>query len=286
MIGSYTWQLKLLRNAAARTGGFPQQLYRKLRRLIRRAPSRPYFVTTSANGVLFLGDFRDSFSVACAVVPKYNEGVISVLTESALTRPGGFVDVGANAGIVAASVALNLRGISNVYAIEAEEQTARRAAATFALNRLTNVRLYHCAAGNHDGRGTLYSVPQASAIASLGMTDLLREHSNVMTTPTSVRTLDSLAEEFRWDSISLLKVDVEGQEYAVLRGAAGLINRHKPTILYENNPMTLSDDPAAPSGPPDLPGYQQQSIPGGGILRENGPVAVQSGSDILCIPRK
>ncbi len=44
-----------------------------------------------------------------------------------------------------------------------------------------------------------------------------------------VRTLDS----YEFDNVGILKVDVEGHEESVLRGAIGLLSREKPNIVVE-----------------------------------------------------
>ena len=43
--------------------------------------------------------------------------------------------------------------------------------------------------------------------------------------------------------VALIKIDVEGHEGAVVRGAAGVIGRHAPSVVFEYAPELL-DDPA------------------------------------------
>ena len=47
-------------------------------------------------------------------------------------------------------------------------------------------------------------------------------------------TLDSLAEEEGLQRVDWLKIDAEGHEMSVLRGAERLIRTFRPRILYEN----------------------------------------------------
>jgi methyltransferase FkbM-like protein len=52
---------------------------------------------------------------------------------------------------------------------------------------------------------------------------------------------------------ALLKIDVEGSEVAVLRGAQGLLSRaDRPALIVEYNPVTLSECGAAADGFADL----------------------------------
>lgn len=48
-----------------------------------------------------------------------------------------------------------------------------------------------------------------------------------------VRTLDKLAAERGWDAIALLKIDVEGAEHLVLRGARHVLAEQRPAVLIE-----------------------------------------------------
>ena len=57
-----------------------------------------------------------------------------------------------------------------------------------------------------------------------------------------VKTLSAVAEEFDFGGIRLVKMDVEGYEPEVLRGARGWLSAHAPdVIIFESNGM---HDPA------------------------------------------
>ena len=48
-----------------------------------------------------------------------------------------------------------------------------------------------------------------------------------------VRSLDQLAAEHDWRDVQLMKIDVEGAEHLLLRGAQVLLQRDKPLLLLE-----------------------------------------------------
>src|SRR5262249_26068313 len=56
-------------------------------------------------------------------------------------------------------------------------------------------------------------------------------------TPCERVTLDSIVKEK--DQVSFLKIDVEGCEPEVIRGAREIIAASRPTIWFENNPEAL-----------------------------------------------
>jgi hypothetical protein len=53
-------------------------------------------------------------------------------------------------------------------------------------------------------------------------------------------TLDALVESRRLERVDLIKIDVEGFELGVLRGAVRTIRRFKPTIVMEFNSWTIT----------------------------------------------
>ena len=59
------------------------------------------------------------------------------------------------------------------------------------------------------------------------------------------RTLDSVIQTLGITHISLLKIDVEGFEPHVLRGARQLLAEHRPVVIYEYNEY---DTPAGRGG--------------------------------------
>ncbi len=48
--------------------------------------------------------------------------------------------------------------------------------------------------------------------------------------------------------VALIKIDVEGHEAAVLRGAAAVIARHAPSVVFEYAPELLGEAARAPFG--------------------------------------
>jgi len=284
-IGAHEWWLGFLRRAAQEQGLFPDALYQVFRRFTRRRPRRPYFVGVTTDEILFLGDLRDPFSVASAVVRGFNGTVTGFLADEVRRNPGSFIDAGANAGITAATVARELRGVATVYAFEPLPEAAARAAATFALNRLTNVRLYCCAVGESDGATRLLHAPGRSTIASTHRTRLLSEHRLIAEIPVPRRSLDSLRKEFCWGPVSLIKIDVEGSEAEVLKGAEALLRTDRPGILYERNPQTMPDRDVDKAIASIIPSdYRVEGLMADGSLQPIDPGCSEQPYDVWCTP--
>ena len=74
------------------------------------------------------------------------------------------------------------------------------------------------------------------------------------------RTLDALVSDGGLPAPSVIKVDVEGSEMAVLRGAIGLLAKHRPVVLCDYNDGTT------------LATVQNQLQPLGYVVSEGPPV--------------
>jgi FkbM family methyltransferase len=148
----------------------------------------------------------------------------SLITQ--LCQPGGmFLDVGAHLGLVIAA-ALR-RANMEVAAIEAVEEKA-----AFLRARFPNVHVYHCAAGPVDGETAFFVDRKQSAYSSLGKPGRSAP-SEITEVRIPMRALDSLFEN---KVVGAIKIDVEGGELGVLRGASALIARCRPAVMFESGP--------------------------------------------------
>src|SRR5512138_27186 len=153
-----------------------------------------------------------------------------------------FVDVGANIGLytLLASRLVGERG--SVHAFEPLSDAYELLQKNVQFNQLTNVRLNPVALGEQAGEAELY-VNQESTLTSMGRTGRGRVLS-VKKVP--IWTLDEYAAKTGVEKIDFLKIDVEGFEGHVLRGAGALLERSKSLVimceLAEKNylPLELS----------------------------------------------
>jgi FkbM family methyltransferase len=161
----------------------------------------------------------------------------------ALVRPGDrCVDVGANVGVHTVRLAKLVAAQGEVIALEPDEEVARRARRNITLNQLSNALVINAAASDEAGREvTLYR--PGTGDTNRARASLLR-HSyltgRVTTVP--VVTIDQICP----GPVALIKIDVEGHEAAVVRGAAGTIASHSPAIIFEYAPELLDDPAQAP----------------------------------------
>jgi FkbM family methyltransferase len=228
-IGNYDWMWRILRVRARQTGYPPHKLFPLMRRFTQAA--RPYFIGRMANGVQFVGNVHDDYSLGKLLSPTLHEPLIDFIIGKMKESSGAYLDIGTNMGVIAATVALALPD-KPIFAFEPGPETGMRAMATFALNKLNNVTLYGCAVGDSDAGLTFYNAPGHSDYASANPTEtgigVVWEETHV-----ECRKLDTLYEAI--GPVSAIKIDVEGHELKVVQGAQALLAAERPHIALEYN---------------------------------------------------
>ncbi len=174
-----------------------------------------------------------------ALAGAYEEPVQAAL--AAALRPGDVVlDVGANVGFLTVLAARLVGPSGQVVAFEPVPANARQVRRNAALNRQAQVRVVEAAVGERDGTATLVLARHAGGAALAGA-DLPPDACGERVV--DVVTLDGwlAGHAARLPGpVRLLKVDVEGAEPAVLRGAAGLLAGARPLVLLEVDAATAA----------------------------------------------
>jgi FkbM family methyltransferase len=149
---------------------------------------------------------------------------------------GGFtvLDVGANIGAHTVPWAKFMTGWGKVIAIEAQERLLGALWGNITINNCFNARAVWAAAADTDGVMAGPSMDYCRP-ANFGGVSMLPEHNDQQPVkdykqiiPTI--TIDSLC----LPRVDVIKIDVEGMEPQVLKGAKGTIARNRPIITAEH----------------------------------------------------
>jgi FkbM family methyltransferase len=136
-------------------------------------------------------------------------------------------DIGANIGFITVEIAHHFRGRVRLAAFEPQKSLANRIAVSAMLNDTPNVEVFDVLLGEAEGSTELF-VASNTAHASL------RPRSrDAKPTTLPVVTLDSLLEREALPPPALIKLDVEGSELSVLRGAVRTLKAHQPYLIFE-----------------------------------------------------
>lgn len=156
-------------------------------------------------------------------------------------RPGDtVVDVGAHVGVFSCLAAALVGPTGHVYAFEPDSDNRRQLLRNVALNGFQGrVTIDKRAVAATEGRATFYRC--ADNDGGHALYDPAKHGANVRTReapsqrPVTVTTLDACIRQ----PIRLLKIDVEGAEPLVLRGALQRIREDRPVVVCEVNAMGL-----------------------------------------------
>jgi FkbM family methyltransferase len=162
------------------------------------------------------------------------------LFRSLLSRRANVVEVGSNIGMHAVPLAIHCAE-GKIYCHEPQRPLFHILCANVALNNLLNVVARHCAAGERDGFAVIqtsaYDEPWNYGSFSIaeGFNTEGRYAAPVGQEKVAVLALDADPLIASAQKIDLIKIDVEGYEVHVVRGARGLIAKHRPYVFIEAN---------------------------------------------------
>lgn len=154
------------------------------------------------------------------------------------------IDIGANVGTY--SIAATEAGASKVFAIE-PGTTFQRLKYNVGLNKLEKkINIYNFGISEMDGYLNWYE-----ELNNIGNAHLLKDKKDINLSKTNtvlsenfirvkVKTLNSFIMENKIDKVDLIKIDVEGMEWNIIKNCEKIIKNHKPIFLIETHRM-MSD---------------------------------------------
>jgi FkbM family methyltransferase len=184
---------------------------------------------------VYLGD---ALSRAVFVEGCYEPNEFAFLTT--ILEPGMVVvDVGAHEGIYSSFAATLVGASGQVWAFEPSSRERTRLVDNLCRNGLSNVKVFPLALADANGAGEL----NVASDAYSGHNTLAKHFSESIPSigPEAVelRKLDDLTTGL--ERLDLLKIDAEGAETRIIRGASRTIGAFRPVILFESQDALLRD---------------------------------------------
>lgn len=145
------------------------------------------------------------------------------------------IDVGANAGLITLKMASAVGPKGRVFAFEPNPDYAERLRSNLRLNPSLIPRVHVIQKGASENAGTLKLFETGELLGNSYMSDEYNSElwnkggpDDYIECP--VTAIDGELSEYR---IDLIKIDVEGMEAKVLKGAVNTVKAHKPYLVYE-----------------------------------------------------
>jgi FkbM family methyltransferase len=170
--------------------------------------------------------------------PEINT-ILQLLMLLRATRGDGVVmfDGGANVGVHSLASGRLMTGWGSVIAYEAQERIFYALAGNVTMNNLFNVRVNWGALAEKPGKISI-PVPNYLAPASFGSLEMQQKSTseNIGQTldPSKNQSVDAVSiDSLKLDRVDFIKLDVEGMEDQVIRGAAKTIKKCLPLLHVE-----------------------------------------------------
>jgi FkbM family methyltransferase len=145
-----------------------------------------------------------------------------------------FIDVGAHVGRYSIMAAKRIGSLGRVIAIEAHPETFELLNKNIKLNGLANVTTINAVATSEKGKVKLFLPGQDSGLTVYNTIMINRAKPTENFLEVEANTLDNILSEYSMHRVNYLKIDVEGAELEVLKGAVNTLSSNKDlTLLIE-----------------------------------------------------
>lgn len=230
---------------------------------------------------MFFPAKREGFGKFIFAFRELYEPELAYLEE--ILSPGKvFIDVGANFGVYTLVASKLVGETGSILAFEPTAQSFATLRRNIELNHFSNVRAFQVALAQERSKAWLYYGwdPVGNSLGK-------DPHYDNEGEEVQIETLDKVLQENGIDHVDAIKIDVEGAEELVLRGAAGCLTTQRPIVIFEFNPGCAAHLGLSAWGARDLLeslGYEFVLL--GGCARSSSPESRPTYFNIVAIPTK
>lgn len=193
------------------------------------SPSIPLDLTTSYGFDIHINPAEDE-GIDRIIYERgmYEMGTMNFIQEN-LSAGSTFLDAGANIGVMSLVAAKAVGSDGRVISFEPHPNTRSILEKNISLNGFSQIEIQAVGLGSGKSSGTLFSEEKNRGGSSLMDYDENEEHGAEI----QIVSLDSLVDELNLNQLDLIKIDIEGWEFEMLKGAKKTLTRLRPTLIVE-----------------------------------------------------
>lgn len=197
-------------------------------------------VSVRRHGVRWELDLREGIDLTIYCVGAFERETLSAL-ESLVQRGSTVLDVGANVGAHTLHLARLVGESGRVIAFEPTDFAVAKLRANLAVNPelSSRVDVFQVFLAEEDGAALAPALASSWPVDGRPPDDVQMGSRSMSVASASARTLDSVLAGAGNPEIGLMKMDVDGHELEVLKGARGLLERSRPLIVMELAPYVF-----------------------------------------------
>ncbi len=184
-----------------------------------------------SNGSRFLLKNNDDICMEIYDEEQFEKRFVNLFSDS-VKEGAVIIDIGSNLGYFTVLAASRTKNSGKVYSVEINTELIKHQQKQLALNGFKNVELINTAVSDAECVLPFYLAPEQF----YGHSSLKQNSTFVPEKVIEVQctTLDQLVSRNNIKRIDIIKIDVEGAEFNVLKGAESTLRTFRPTIFFES----------------------------------------------------
>ena len=184
------------------------------------------FVCKTRNGDFWVSDLDSSQSIELYYFKVWEQHLLDVIDKH-VVEGSVAIDAGANFGSISVPISKKLGQVGKLYSIEMSKVMAARLERNLQQNKCSNVEVINTALSETVGETVFFDEPELSEKINFGDIRINKENNGSQMKTTTIDSLDIQ------DKVSFIKVDCQGYDLKVMKGAKNTIQKHKPVVVFE-----------------------------------------------------
>ena len=211
----------------------------KLKYSVARMHARNFiYYIAKVNDSLMYIDFNDEGISRQLCIHKKRERYSTDYMKEIVKERDIVIDIGANSGYYAL-LESRLAHKGYVYTIEPVPKNTELLKRNIELNNYKNIWTFSFAIGDKNGIGEMYLYEKGNLCSFTK--NIQNKSTGKMDVP--IMTLDDFVDKYVSGDPTLIRMDVEGYEYQIIKGMTAILKSNKPLVLFiELHPFMMSKE--------------------------------------------